>query len=188
MNSTTYLWTSDILLRNTPSSFSDGNPIATILGLMTIEEREGGREGEREGSKELRSYKLYVLWKTEDLWDTKYGIERERWQIQSANGTYDKQKHLKQTYQTLGDTSLYTHLAIIWNNNFTHSLSLSLLHCVSLSYNPIHTHTQTHMYIHTHTFSLSRFCFISHAEANKLHYYNVYHSNVLLLQYMCYIS
>lgn len=181
MNSTTYLWTSDILLRNTPSSFSDGNPIATILGLMTIGEREGGREG----SKELRSYKLYVLWKTEDLWDTKYGIERERWQIQSANGTYDKQKHLKQTYQTLGDTSLYTHFAIIWNNNLTHSLSLSLLHCVSLSYNPIYTHK--HTCTHTHTLS-SLSLYIMCAEANKLHYYNVYHSNVLLLQYMCYIS
>lgn len=94
--------------------------------------RKGGREGWREGSKELRSYKLYVLWKTEDLWDTKYGIERERWQIQSANGTYDKQKHLKQTYQTLGDTSLYTHFAIIWNNNFTHSLSLSTTLCLTL--------------------------------------------------------
>ena len=41
-----HLTTSCKLFLNTPSSFSDGNPIATILGLIS---GGGGGEGRREG-------------------------------------------------------------------------------------------------------------------------------------------
>ena len=42
-----YLTTSCKLFLKTPSSFSDGNPMATMLGLMS--ESDGGEEKERTG-------------------------------------------------------------------------------------------------------------------------------------------